>query len=260
MANGGETTFADAFESELGTSVPEAAKDVTEEVGTAIAERPSSAVIVPPDGGNDVLTDDDDDLLLPRLKIAQKSSTFENLEDEDWNMGDLVLEGETVIPKSKLPIEFVVVAIDDHFMENVDFESEDVARRAKTVAQVREMAEPGATIDIFGDWLKVANLTLLVKQPEGVDDPSMFPFEVGGARWGLFNFLAARSGYRPVRSMIRTTERFTFRGDRQGGTYRLSTAKKKNAKNEWAVPVVKPGSVGISDDLKALLADFAAGE
>jgi hypothetical protein len=237
-----ETSFADEMKEELGQEVPQ---DETQE--TLPAERPTAAVsthVEEPPQQPEV----DEDLILPSLNIAQATSDFEDLEDVP--MGKIVLNREVVVDNP--PLEFIVVSANKFYQEDTEYGSDEMGERANTLAEARAKAGPGKTIDVFGDWLIGSRMVLLVKQPEGMDEPSLFPFE----GWGLFRWTVMKSAYVAYK-VVHTTERFTFGGNLQGGVFSLDTKKKKGRQAAYAVPVVKVAQKGLPDGVEELLTQFA---
>jgi hypothetical protein len=146
---------------------------------------------------NDTVREALSDLDIPKLNLIQKSS------DIKGDVGALILDKKHVLADAEQPIPAIVLFAMKQWKEDVPYESTVIGKMAKTLAEANRLAETSEY-----EVIEFAELFLLFKAPDGVDDEVMYPLPIGTGRYALGKLHVAKDAYRCTYKRLNTFARF----------------------------------------------------
>ena len=181
----------------MATSTKKTAKEISviEDSPSALAEAsPSGSLALPNASGIDITHDDID---VPRINIVQKLSNIAA------PIASIVLDKQHVLAHEDEPLHVTILSVMKAWRENVPFESNEIARVAKTQAEADEIQK-----DSDHGVIEFAEITLLFKQPEDNEDEEAYPFAIGDHNYAMGRINVQKDGYRQTYKRIATFAAF----------------------------------------------------
>lgn len=137
------------------------------------------------------------DLDIPKLNLVQKSS------DIKGDVGSLILDKKHLLAEAEQAVPVIVLFALKQWKEDVPYESQVISKIAHTLAEANQLA---STSDY--EVIEFAELFLLFKAPDGVDDEVMYPLPIGDGRYALGKLHVAKDAYRCTYKRLNTFARF----------------------------------------------------
>lgn len=189
---------------------------------TALAEAPETSVTTHTAGSMHIDTEDID---IPRINVIQKMSQI------DAPIGSIVLNKTHVLAEAEVPLEAVVVAAQKGWREDIPFDEDQVPR----IAWSKEQAD---LIAAESDWpmIEFAEITLLIKQPEGNDDEAAFPFPIGDSNYALGRINVSKNAYRSTYKRLATFTAFNRNIPLFGRVWTFASEVLTKGKYSWYSP------------------------
>jgi hypothetical protein len=188
------------------------------------------------------------DYSLPKLQLAQFVGDLS--QQLGFTPGDLVLNQTTILWQEGCDgVEVTFLRYVKQFVENLPFDSEEFPRIFNTLA---EATEAGLSTE-WGpngekpDVLPQCVAMVIIKKPEGVDDPTEFTLEINGELYALAMWRISGVAYQLMKT-ITSAQRTLLREGLHTGSF-LVSARKVTGKNVYFVPVLQPGPMHSQETL-----------
>lgn len=225
-------SFKDEDRVDGDVDVDEAALAVVEDDGEMAVARPMLAL------GAVSAEFSTSDVRLPTLRVGQPMSKMENV-----SIGQLVYNKELVLAQPNQEVDVVVLNIDKWYEERVDYDPDKPGgQRWDTYAQMTAAGFSTVWVDNKpSSASEVAQLTLLIKKPEGIDAPC-FTREIAGEQFALAVFAVHKTAYTSVAKEVfsRLATDLSAKGP-LFGRFKLK-AVIKEGKFKYALPMIRLAS------------------
>jgi len=211
---------------------------------TAVATAPGQSLMNIGQVSGDV---DSRDLVIPRLEIVQKVGPLSTVESLDF--GDLVLNKSITlagIHTEKGPnteIFITVLSIVKSYEEVTPYDPSGQGPRARTFNTAAEVDAAGLWTDWRNDQKpparEVANMLVLVEQPEELDSPS-FHLEAGEKRYAIASWTVRSGAYnRAAKKVFSASQIELAETGLPSGVWSLHTERYTTGGNVISVPFMQ---------------------
>lgn len=175
-------------------------------------------------GGN-TMQIDANDIDIPRINVIQKSSQI------DAPVGSIVVNKTDVIALADEAVEAIVVAAQKGWREDVPYEEDTVPQ----IAWTKERADTIAA-DSEYELIEFAEITMLVKQPDGNTNDDAFPFPIGDGNYALGRINVSKNAYRSTYKCLATFAAFNKGTPLSGRIWNLKSSSMSKGKYSWYSP------------------------
>ena len=205
----------------------------------------AATAIAQPAGGSVSGNIDQSDLVIPSIKLVQKTGELGELfVPGSWVLNnEFVLHGaraDDPVCKADAPVRLTVALIRKSYIENVEYGSDEIPDTAHTLDEVHTK---GGSLD-WGEedssppsWNAIASATVLVRG----EDEAYFPFEFEKKRYAMAIWSLRGTAYREAARPILTAASYNLKSGLEYGSWSLSSKIKKRKNNSWFVPDLKTG-------------------
>ena len=130
---------------------------------------------------------DVEDIEIPRINVCQKMS------QSDAPVGSILYDKTYEIAAPDTPVKTITVAAQKGWRENIPFDEEDIPR----IAWSKSEAD---AIEAESEWdmTEFAEITLLMRQPEGSENDDAFQLPIGDHNYALGKINVGKNAYRKV--------------------------------------------------------------
>lgn len=225
---------------------------------TAVATAPGQSLMNIGQVSGDV---DSRDLVIPRLELVQKVGPLSTVESLDF--GDLVLNKSITLsgihtekgPNTEVLI--TVLSIVKSYEEVVPYDPSGQGPRGRTFTSAAQLD----AADLWTDWRndqkpparEVANMLVLIEQPEGLDSPS-FHLGAGGKRYALAAWVVRSGAYNRAAKKVFSADKIELaETGLVSGVWSLHTERYTSGGNVIAVPFMQLVGKHDMEVLKPLL-------
>ena len=140
---------------------------------------------------------DRSDIEIPRINVSQKMS------QGDAPVGSIVFDRKHVVAGPNEKISAIAVVAQKGWRENIPFDADEVPR----IAWSKEESE-AISDDSEYQMTEFAEITLLLRQPEGNDDDTAFSLVIGDSRYALGKINVGKNAYRTTYKILATSAAF----------------------------------------------------
>lgn len=140
---------------------------------------------------------DRSDIEIPRINVSQKMS------QGDAPVGAIVFDRKHVIAGPNEAVSAIAVVAQKGWRENIPFDEDEVPR----IAWSKEESE-AISDDSEYEMTEFAEITLLLRQPEGNHDESAFSLVIGDGRYALGKINVGKNAYRTTYKCLATSAAF----------------------------------------------------
>ncbi len=192
---------------------------------------------------NDMAGFDMSDIKYPRINLIHKTSNEDMITKH--GIGSFVLNKEVKLSDGKTPLDVIVLHSEKDFIQKLPYGDPEQPKSFKTTTEVFNAGGTLKYADSDGTNLFIprANLLLLVAAPEGASDSdrALFPYEFNGKDYAAAIYTVSSSAYTSVGREVATlrTQNKVMRKGTIYGALQLTSEDRKDAKNQWKVPVIK---------------------
>lgn len=193
----------------------------------------------------DVMQIDAEDIDIPRINVIQKSSQI------DAPVGSIVVNKTDVVALADQAVEVIVVLAQKGYRQDVPYEEDVVPQIAWTKERADEIA-------LEGDYemIEFAEITMLIKQPEGNTDDEAFPFPIGDSNYALGRINVSKNAYRSTYKCLATFAAFNKGVPLSGRIWSLKSSSMSKGKYSWFSPSLTITKNAPSEDVVEFLASF----
>ena len=185
---------------------------------------------------------DESELQLPRLQITYgvgKASA-------NFNQGDLILAGESLIAKKGEPLQIIVLNATTYWKERLTKAGYDAGLFPRSYATEKEVSDVGGITkwsknpaDPKPDFSLALNMKLFIEKPKDLVC-AMFGIPVGGKDYAAAVWDVDKTAYKRVAPEIRNASRFSLRTrGLLSGVFTMFTRSEVVGNNPTIVPVMK---------------------
>jgi len=196
----------------------------TAEADTQVAEitAKNTALSTTVNGGMQI---DAEDIDIPRINVIQKMSQI------DAPVGSIVVNKTDVVALADQPVEVIVASAQKGWRQDIPFEEE-------TVPQIAWSKERADAIALDGDYemIEFAEITMLIKQPEGNTDDDAYPFPIGGDNYAIGRINVSKNAYRSTYKCLATFAAFNKGVSLSGRIWSLKSSSMSKGKYSWFSP------------------------
>lgn len=171
------------------------------------------------------------DIDIPRINIVQKMS------DLDAPNGAIVLDKEFVLAEVETPLHAYVLFAEKLWKEDSPFDSDYIPRIVSTEAEAKELSADSE----FG-VLEFANISLLIKQPDGGDE-EVFTLPIGDDLYAIGKLTVQKDAYRRTYKSIATHATFHPKADLASVVWTFQSEPITKGKYSWWVPTLRATNV-----------------
>ncbi len=247
----------------VGTKAPDAAAEA-EVLGTA--ESTAVATRAPAVLGRISGEQPSGNMKFPQLKIAYGVGALA----EEFNQGDLVLDGTYLLAKRGEPLVLTIASVElywKRYITNAERMAGVAPKNYRTKQEAKDAGEitdwpPRGSNSLQKPSVSPAGIyPMLIKKPEGLQC-ALFGFEAGGALWAPARMFLDKKAHRVVISEVQKAEGFSL-ASHEGGllagqfTLRTATAKKPDGNTE-TLPQLKFSGANSNADVALMQKAFAA--
>lgn len=210
---------------------------------TQVAVRPDATVAIPADNNGFVGDWNRKDIRLPRLNLIHKTSADELI--TKFGIGSFAFGKEVKLSDGKTPFQIIAMRAAKDYIQKLPFGDPETPSVFDTVEEVENA---GGTLEFRQKdgnnyFQPRAHIQIGFAAPDGLseEDLALFPYEFNGKPWAMAMFTVASSAYTSVGIGLSTycTNNKVMRKGMIHGLLELTSETRKNAKNSWAVPVIK---------------------
>ena len=198
----------------------------------------------------------------PRIHLANKSGDLGNT----FAPGTFVFDKAVGLNKKPdEPIDITIIRSEKYFQEILEFGGEALPKRAPTPEAVAEL---GGTLkweekDAKQLWGPVADLTVVIKRPEGdlpEEQDMHFYLEIEGHKFAAAKWFIAKSAYRSVYPQLKTAaSMWASKAGLCSAKWKLTSYLDKRGTNSYYVPAIRGAGLH-PDELVAKLRELRGGE
>lgn len=136
---------------------------------------------------------DVEDIEIPRINVCQKMSS------SDAPVGSILFDKTYEISPPDTPVKTITVAAQKGWRENIPFDEEDIPRIAWSKADSEAIAAES-------EWgmTEFAEITLLMRQPEGSENTDAFQLPIGDHNYALGKINVGKNAYRSTYKRLAT--------------------------------------------------------
>ena len=136
---------------------------------------------------------DVEDIEIPRINVCQKMS------QSDAPVGSILYDKTYEIAPPDTPVKTITVAAQKGWRENIPFDEEDIPRIAWSKAD-------SDAIEAESEWgmTEFAEITLLMRQPEGSENDDAFQLPIGDHNYALGKINVGKNAYRSTYKRLAT--------------------------------------------------------
>jgi len=190
------------------------------------------------------------DLLIPRLNIVQSVGPLSG----EFEGGDLVLNGETVIAPKNTPVNITVINIVKYYEENLPYEANGPL--PKRFGSIDEVLDAGMWTDWRGKERpparEVAEATVLIQKPDDLESFS-FSIECEDKFYALARWKMKGTAYGMAAKKIFTAEKIELRNTGLlSGTWQLSSDRQLKGQNYVFCPILRLTGKNSDDKIKLI--------
>lgn len=180
------------------------------------------------------------DVRLPRINLIHKTSDSAMV--EKFGIGSFVLNKEVKLSDGKTPLQITALRFAKDYVQKLPYGDPEQPAVFKTP---EEVTQAGFSLNYkdydSGQFCQPrAHIQVVVAKPADADE-ALFPYEHNGMAYAMAMLTVSSSAYTSVGKEI-VTLRNNNRVMRKGlrfGALALTSETRKNAKNDWRVPVIK---------------------
>lgn len=212
-----------------------------EETAVAVVEEENTSLATTAAGAMHI---DAEDIDIPRINVIQKMSQI------DAPVGAIVLNKTHVLAEAETPLDTIVVAAQKGYREDIPFDEDQVPR----IAWTKEKAD---AIAAESDWpmMEFAEITLLVKQPEGGDEEA-FPFTIGDSNYAMGRINVSKNAYRSTYKRLATFAAFNRDTPLYKNIWKFSSEVLSKGKYTWHSPSLTMSKETVDESVIEFLKNF----
>ncbi|MBP04903.1 MAG: hypothetical protein CMA72_09000 [Euryarchaeota archaeon] len=188
---------------------------------------------------------DASDIDIPRINVVQKQSEI------DYDVGSVVVDKVNCIIEPAEQGKSIILSVVKKWREDVDFDSD---YRAKIANTREEYLDLKSTSDY--DVIEWADITLLIKQPEGNTDDVAFPLAIGDCNYAIGVINVAKDAYRRTFKSIATFKAFNRGVCPSSRIWDFGSEMMSRGKYSWFVPALKPTKEKPDEDVATFINSF----
>jgi hypothetical protein len=165
------------------------------------------------------------DIDIPRINIVQKTS------DISAPIGAVVIDKQHIIQEAEEVRQVTVISALKGWREDIPYDDDGIPK----IAYSREDADRIAADSDYG-MLEFAEITLLFKQPEGIDNEEAYPFPIGDYQYAMGRINVAKDAYRQTYKRLATFAAFNKTVSLQSRLWNFSAGIISKGKYSWYAP------------------------
>ena len=188
---------------------------------------------------------DHSDIDIPRINVSQKMS------QGDAPVGSIVVDKTNVVAGPNEVVKAIAVVAQKGYRENIPFDEEDVPRIAWT-------KDEKALIDKDSEWgmTEFAEITLLLRQPEGSDDDTAYQLALGDHLYAIGRINVGKNAYRSTYKRLATYAAFQPNVPIYNKVWNFVSEELSKGKYTWFNPSLTATSEDTDDDVKNFIHNF----
>lgn len=196
---------------------------------------------------NGAMQIDAEDIDIPRINVIQKSSQIEA------PVGSIVVNKMDVIALADQAVEVIVATAQKGWRQDVPYEED-------TVPQIAWSKDRADAIALDGDYemIEFAEITMLIKQPEGNNDDDAFPFPIGSGNYAIGRINVSKNAYRSTYKCLATFAAFNKGVSLSGRVWSLKSSSMSKGKYSWFSPSLTITKATPEPEVLEFLANFGA--
>lgn len=188
---------------------------------------------------------DHSDIEIPRINVSQKMS------QGDAPVGAIVFDRQHVIAGPNEAVAAIAVVAQKGWRENIPFDEDEVPR----IAWSKEESE-AISDDSEWEMTEFAEITLLLRQPEGNDDESAFSLVIGGNRYALGKINVGKNAYRSTYKRLATNAAFQPNIPICAKVWNFVSEELSKGKYTWFNPSLTVTSEETDEDVLEFIKNF----
>ena len=171
-----------------------------------------------------------EDIDIQKINLIQKTSGIV----EDAPAGSIYINRSYPLVKEEGDhINVTVVKAKKMWKEDIPYDEDAIPQFANTIEEKAKLEETSEY-----PVIECADITVLVSQPEGEDDPEGFPYPLGDLKINVGKFHVHKDAYRCTYKRLATQETFNPNVPVWGVQWKLGSELMKKGKHAWYVPTL----------------------
>lgn len=188
---------------------------------------------------------DVEDIEIPRINVCQKMSS------SDAPVGSILFDKTYEISPPDTPVKTITVAAQKGWRENIPFDEEDIPRIAWSKADSEAIAAES-------EWgmTEFAEITLLMRQPEGSENSDAFQLPIGDHNYALGKINVGKNAYRSTYKRLATFAALQSGVPIHSKVWNFVSEELSKGKYTWFNPSLTVTKEEADEDVTAFVKNF----
>ena len=187
---------------------------------------------------------DVDDIEIPRINVCQKMS------QSDAPVGSILFDKTYEIAPPDTPVKTITVAAVKGWRENIPFDEEDIPRIAWSKSESDAIAAESEW-----DMTEFAEITLLMRQPEGSENDEAFQVPIGDHNYALGKINVGKNAYRSTYKRLATNAALTGQAI-HNKIWNFTSEELTKGKYTWFNPTLTATVETVDDSVASFVNNF----
>ena len=188
---------------------------------------------------------DSADIEIPRINVSQKMS------QGDAPVGSVVFDRQHTLAGPNEPIAAIAVLAQKGWRENIPFDEDEIPRIAWSKEESEKIAD-----DSEWEMTEFAEITMLLRQPEGNGDDAAFALAIGDARFALGKINVGKNAYRSTYKRLATNAAFQPNVPICSKVWSFVSEELSKGKYTWFNPSLTVTSEDTNEDVLEFIKNF----